>query len=216
MNTVDINAAIGGGYEGDNSSHDERVIKRLTSANIACGFHGGDPAVMQRSVDFAVKYGVAIGAHVGLPELMGLGGSGMKASSKKSSVQTLYQIGALLAFAKAGGLRIQHVKLHGVLYEQSVEDKELATAIALAIAGLDENIIVLGPENSELLSAAEKVGLQIAREINVEQVLDEDRNLLAFDAESIFVDSEAEYAVQTLDELRRALSKESIEVATFS
>jgi len=205
VKTIDLNADIGAGFEGENSSHDEKIVKRITSANIACGFHGGDPAVMQRSVDFAVKHGVALGAHIGLPGMLGFEMGDFKVSSKRVYSQVLYQLGALQAFALAQGKRVQHVKLHGALYEQSITDAALARSIADAVASFDSTIILLGPSNSELLKAGSEAGLQVTTETTVENLED-----LRFDTDSITVAADLPYALRLLDELRLAIQKEGI------
>ncbi|MCL2403056.1 MAG: LamB/YcsF family protein [Coriobacteriia bacterium] len=209
--TIDINADIGAGFEGENSSHDERVIKRITSANIACGFHGGDPAVMQRSVDFALKYDVAIGAHIGLPDLMGLTASPRKVSAKKTYAQVLYQLGALSAFAVAKERRIQHIKLHGVLYDASITDKDLAQAVCDAVMRFDKDIILLGPAESELLSIGKAAGLTTATEATIDSIED-----FSCDTDSISVEASKPYAVQLLDELKRTLHKENIKLSSLN
>ena len=206
--TIDINADVGVGFEGENSSYDEKIVKRITSANIACGFHGGDPAVMQRSVDFAVKHGVALGAHIGLPGMLGFEMGDFKVSPKRVYSQVLYQLGALQAFALAQGKRVQHVKLHGALYEQSVIDVALARSVAEAVASFDDGIVLLGPVDSELLKAGSEAGLQVATETTVEN-LDE----LKFDVDSITVAADQPYALRLLDELRLICQKEGISLA---
>ena len=208
MKTIDINADIGAGFEGENSSYDEKIVKRITSANIACGFHGGDPAVMQRSVDFAIKYGVALGAHIGLPGMLGFEMGDFKVSPKRVYSQVLYQLGALQAFALSREKRVQHVKLHGALYEQSITDAALARSVADAVASFDSAIILLGSVDSELLKAGSEVGLQVATETTVENLED-----LRFDTDSITVAADLPYALRLLDELRLAIQKEGISLS---
>jgi len=252
-NTVDLNVAIGEGFEGENSAHDEKLIKRATRVNIACGFHGGDPAVMQRSVDFAIRYDVAIGAYVGLPSLMGMGVSPRNISAKKTRAQVLYQLGALHAFAVAAGTQVRHLKLQGALYTAAHTDKNLAQAVVDAVAHFDSDIAILGPAGSELLAVTDKQGLNTIAEVYADRAYNKDGSLVArsddfsdsFDdsasaeiadveecvqrsirvlktgkltavtgeeidmnIDSISVDSDNPYAVQLLDELRRALHKE--------
>jgi len=213
VRTIDISASIGAGFEGENSAHDEKVMKRITSANIACGFHGGDPAVMQRSVDFALKYDVAIGAHLGLPNLMGLDQTIAKVSPKKAQVQALYQIGALSAFAAAADRRIQHVKLHGVLCDKAADDYELALSIAQAVASIDSEIIVLAAADSQMIQAGKDVGLTVACEQLIGSV---DELSLDSTIDSIAVDSEAPYALSLLDEIHRTLHKADIKAAALN
>jgi len=223
--TIDINAEIGLGFEGENTVHEEKAAKRATSVSIACGLHGGDPDTMRRCVDFAVKHNLIVGASIGLPNLMGLGDMGLapkKISPKKSYAQTLFQIGALSAFAKAAETSLQQVKLYGPLYEASIKDSELADAITSALVNVAPDLLVLGPANSELLLAAKKTGLPTAIEIPIADALSdggEDQlgqlaaSVTSGDVASISIDSGQEYAVMKLDELRRALHKAGISPA---
>jgi len=237
--TIDINADIGLGFEGENTTHEEKVAQRATSVNIACGLHGGDPAMMKRCVDLALKHDLVVGASIGIPNLMGLGDMGLgdmsltpkKVSPKKSFVQVLYQIGALSAFAKAAGTSLQQVKLYGPLYDASIADHELASAVASALASVDSQLTVLAPAKSALLTAAEEAGLRAAVELPITEAFsrgeDADANagsaesaagqlapaVLAGEIASISIDSGQDYAVMKLDELRRALHKAGISPA---
>lgn len=215
MIKVDINADVGVGFEGENSSHDEKIIKRLTSANIACGFQGGDPAVMARSVDFACKYRVAIGASLGLPGMMGLGLEIQKISPKKTYAQTLYQIGALQAFAQAKNQKVVHAKPSGALYEAAHTDYDLARAIADAVAALDAGIMLIGLEGSQLLAAGRDAGLAVRAEMLVKDASQVESGI-PDGIDSLAVDSEDGYAVMLLDQIRRTLHKEGIEPSALS
>lgn len=225
---IDINADVGLGFEGENSAHDEKVIKRLTSANIACGFQGGDPAVMLRSVDYCVKYEVEIGASVGIPALMGfdtsedfddmhlegmssLGSSLKKVSAKKVYAQVIYQLGALMAFATARKRRVAHLKPHGALYEAACCDTQVAKSIAQAVSDVDPSIIIIAPAGSELQSASVEMGLKVRAELVV-QSADLISQGMPADIDSIGVVSSDDYAVMLIDEILRALRKENITV----
>src|SRR3982750_501077 len=130
MTTIDLNCDMGESFGAWTMGQDDAVLAHVTSANIACGFHAGDPLTMQRTVAAAVKQGVAIGAHPSLPDLAGFGRREMRVSADEAYAMTLYQIGALAAVAGAAGAGLHHVKPHGALYNMAARDRALADAIA--------------------------------------------------------------------------------------
>jgi UPF0271 protein len=142
---VDLNADMGESYGRWTLGDDAALMPHLTSANIACGFHGGDPHVMRRTVALAVEHGVGIGAHVALPDLIGFGRRRMAISPDDLRDYVLYQAGAMKAYAEAGGSRLQHVKPHGALYTMIVDDSELAAAAAEATKALGQDVVLLMP-----------------------------------------------------------------------
>src|SRR6185295_4374774 len=137
--TIDLNCDMGEGM-GD----DMAMLEHITSANIACGFHAGDPATMRRIVGAALAKGVAVGAHPGLPDRENFGRRAMQVSPADAHAMVLYQIGALAAFAQAAGGRLNHVKPHGALYNMAARDRQLADAIAKAVHDFDPALIVFG------------------------------------------------------------------------
>jgi lactam utilization protein B len=139
---IDINCDMGESYGRWTLGHDEEVMPHITSANVACGFHGGDPHVMRKSVELAVAHGVAIGAHPGLPDLMGFGRRRMEVSTAELKDYHRYQVGALSAFAQAAGTRLQHVKAHGIQYFMFEENLELGRASAEQVIELDPELIL--------------------------------------------------------------------------
>jgi UPF0271 protein len=161
---VDLNADIGEFLAADPAGHDDLLIKVITSGSIACGFHAGDPSVMRRTVALAARAGVAIGAHPGFRDLAGFGRREMSVEPQEMTDLVLYQIGALGAVAKAEGLSLQHVKPHGALYNMSVRRKDVADAIARAVASFDESLILMGLPGSELLAAGSRLRLRVAAE----------------------------------------------------
>ena len=161
---VDLNADIGESFGVYQAGNDEMLMRSITSGSIACGFHAGDPSVMRRTVLLAARAAVAIGAHPGFPDLVGFGRREIKADPQDIFDFVLYQIGALSAVAQAEGVRLQHVKPHGALYNMSVRNDEVAEAIARAVAAFDETLLVVGLPGSELLSAAARLGLRVAAE----------------------------------------------------
>jgi len=157
--------------------NDDTLMNYITSANIACGFHAGDPKVMQHTVGMAIKKGVAIGAHPGLPDLQGFGRREMKISANEAYQMTLYQIGALSGFVKAAYGKLRHVKAHGALYNMAAKDANLAKAIAEAVHDFDSSLILYGLSGSEMISWAKKLGLATASEVFADRTYQDDGSL---------------------------------------
>ena len=161
---VDLNSDLGESFGRWTLGNDVELMRSITSANIACGFHAGDPGVMRETVRRAKAAGVAIGAHPGFPDLVGFGRRNMSASPQEVEDFVIYQVAALAGIAAAEGLRLQHVKAHGALYNMAIRDRRLADAIARAVAALDAALILFGLPGTELLHAAEAAGLTVAAE----------------------------------------------------
>ncbi len=161
---VDLNCDMGESFGRYRIGADEAMMPHITSANIACGYHAGDPLVMDRTVRLAAKHRVGIGAHPGFPDLMGFGRRAMQLSSEEIENYILYQIGALAAFARAAGAELVHVKPHGALYNMAAKDTELARAIVHGIARFSKRLIVVCPAGSAMIEAAREAGLRAARE----------------------------------------------------
>ena len=157
---------------------DERIIPLVTSANVACGYHASDPVVMQRTVREAKKAGIGVGAHPGFPDLMGFGRREMAVSPAEAKAYTLYQLGALAAFCQAEGVKLQHVKPHGAMYNMAARDYELARAICEAVAEFDRNLIVLALSGGEMVRAAGELGLRTAFEVFADRAYEEDGSLV--------------------------------------
>ncbi len=145
--------------------NDEAILPFVTSANIACGFHGGDPAVMKKTVLLALQHKVAIGAHPGLPDLAGFGRREMAITPEEAYDMVVYQVGALLAFVKAEGGKLHHVKPHGALYNMAAVNNALAEAIAEAVYKVYPEAVLYGLAGSELINAGHKIGLATANEV---------------------------------------------------
>ena len=174
---IDLNSDLGESFGAYKIGMDDKVLPLVTSANIACGFHAGDPSVMKKTVDLAVKSGCALGAHPGYPDLVGFGRRKMAVSPADVYAMVVYQVGALSAFAKAAGTRLQHVKPHGAMYNMAAKDPALAEAIAQAIYDVDPKIILFALAGSESVKAAEKVGLKVASEVFADRSYQEDGSL---------------------------------------
>ncbi len=165
MYKVDLNADLGESFGAYTLGMDADVLKYISSANVACGFHAGDPVVMQKTVALAAQAGVAVGAHPGYPDLMGFGRRNMTVSAEEAKAYIKYQVGALWAFAKANGVFLQHVKPHGAFYNMAAVNEALAVAICEAIYEVDKDLILLGLAGSQHILAAKKVGLRCASEV---------------------------------------------------
>ncbi|MCR3760769.1 LamB/YcsF family protein [Clostridium felsineum] len=165
MYSVDLNCDLGESFGAYKIGQDEEILKFITSANIACGFHAGDPNVMNNTVKLALLNNVSIGAHPGLPDLIGFGRRNIKITREEAYNMVVYQVGALSAFVKAEGGKLQHVKTHGALYNMAARDERLAEAIAEAVYKIEPELILFGPYQSELIKAGKKLGLRTASEV---------------------------------------------------
>ena len=178
MYQVDLNSDLGESFGAYTIGLDSEVIRHVSSANVACGYHAGDPLVMAQTVAMAKEAGVAVGAHPGYPDLMGFGRRNMVCSPKEAKAYVQYQVGALLAFTTAAGVKLQHVKPHGALYNMAGKDLELATAIAEGIAEMDQDVILLGLAGSKMLEAGRAAGLRVASEVFADRAYQADGSLV--------------------------------------
>ena len=178
MHMVDINSDLGEAFGSYPLGLDREIIPYVSSVNIACGWHAGDPMVMEETVRLSKLHGVAIGAHPGFPDLMGFGRRNMHLSPQEAKAYVKYQIGALMAFAVSHGLRLQHVKPHGAMYNMAAKDSTLARAIAEAIYEVDDGLILLGLAHSEMLRAGHAIGLRVASEVFADRAYQADGTLV--------------------------------------
>ena len=174
---IDLNSDLGESFGPWPMGQDEALMTSITSANVACGFHAGDPSVMRRTIALAKAHGVAVGAHPGFPDLVGFGRRELQATPREVEDFVLYQVAALAGIAAAEGVTLQHVKAHGALYNMAVRDRPLADAIARAVASFDRSLVLLGLPDSELLRAGEAHGLPIAAEIFADRAYEPDGSL---------------------------------------
>ena len=178
---IDLNSDVGESFGAYKIGLDEAVVPLISSANIACGFHAGDPLVMAKTVSLAAENGVGLGAHPGLPDLMGFGRRVMDVSLEEIRHYVTYQVGALQAFATQRGLPLQHVKPHGALYNMAVRNTEISNVIAEVISGLDENLILValaGPNRDELEAIATRYSIRVAFEFFADRAYNPDGSLL--------------------------------------
>ncbi len=176
---VDINCDIGESYGAYKIGNDEKIMPHITSASMACGFHAGDPMTIAQTIHLARKFGVAMGAHPGFPDLMGFGRREMQLSSQEVRNYIIYQIGAVLGFTKASDVKLQHVKPHGALYNMAAKDGKLGSAIVEAVKVLDANLIVFAQQESMLARSATRAELRVAHEFFGDRAYDSDGCLIS-------------------------------------
>ena len=175
---IDLNSDVGEGFGPYRIGNDEEIFPYITSANIACGFHAGDPTVIRKTLDLAAKHGVAVGAHPGYPDRLHFGRVPLPYPAEEVVDMILYQIGALQMLAERAGLELQHVKLHGALYHMASEDRRLAEMFLDAIVRLSHPPIVVGPPQSVLNQEAEERGVDFAPEGFADRVYGDDGKLI--------------------------------------
>jgi len=176
---IDLNADVGESFGAYSIGRDAALMQSITSANIAAGFHGGDPSVIRDTIRLAKQRGVAIGAHPGFPDLVGFGRREMRVSPQEAEDFVLYQIAAVAGMAAAEGTKLRHVKPHGALYNMAARDASLASAIARSVAAFDRSLVLFGLPNSELLKAGRAAGLEVAAEGFADRAYEPDGSLAA-------------------------------------
>jgi UPF0271 protein len=179
---IDMNSDVGESFGAYKLGLDEEVIPHITSANIACGFHGGDPGVMRKTISLAKQYEVEVGAHPGFPDLLGFGRRNIDATLEEIQDYIVYQTGALQAFGRFHGLRLQHVKAHGALYNMAVANPKIWEAMAEGVARIDQEIIlvVLAPSKRDpLLEIGKRYGIRIAFEAFPDRAYNKDGSLVS-------------------------------------
>ncbi len=189
MDRIDLNCDLGESFGAYRIGNDAAILPFVTSANIACGFHAGDPSVMRKTVQMALKNGVALGAHPGLHDLQGFGRRKIEISPQEAYDLVVYQIGALFGFIRAEGDWMQHVKPHGALYNMAAKDKNLAEAVANAVYDVNPELILFGLAGSELIQAGKKIGLKTAEEVFADRTYQLDGTLTPrWQADALIVD----------------------------
>lgn len=176
--SVDLNADVGESRGDDVSASDAALFPHITSANVACGFHAGDPGTMRATVLLARTHGVAVGAHPGYQDRAGFGRRALSVTAQEVEDLVAYQVGALAALAAAQGVRLRHVKAHGALYNAAATDARLADAIARAVAAVDGSLILVGLRGSALVRAGERAGLRTAAEVFADRAYRADGTLV--------------------------------------
>ena len=174
---IDINSDVGESFGAYTIGHDAGLMRSITSANIAAGFHGGDPSVLRETIRQAKTHGVAVGAHPGFPDLVGFGRRELNVTPKEAEDFVLYQVAAVAGVAAAEGVAMQHVKPHGALFNMAVRNAELAAAIARGVAAFDRSLILFGLPGSEILNAGRQAGLRVAAEVFADRAYEPDGTL---------------------------------------
>lgn len=176
---VDLNCDMGESFGSYKIGNDEEIIQYISSANVACGFHAGDPHVMGKTVFMAKEYGVAVGAHPGLPDLIGFGRRDMSISPQELKDYFIYQIGALKAFVESSGMKLQHVKQHGALLKMGLEDEKLGLAMAKATQEVSPELIFVTHSGTSLVDIAKSIGLRVAKEAYADRAYNADKTLVS-------------------------------------
>lgn len=176
---IDINCDLGESYGAFKVGNDEKIMRHITSANVACGFHAGDPMTIARTVNLAKKYRVAVGAHPGYPDLLGFGRREMQLTSEEVKNYIIYQVSALQGFAKTVNMTLQHVKPHGALYNTATKDEKVSKGIVEAVKTLDHNLIIFAPSKSALSKVTTEAGLRVAREFFADRAYNADGSLVS-------------------------------------
>ena len=198
MKTIDLNCDMGESYGAWKMGADAGVMPFISSANIACGFHAGDPATIRQTVRLAVDHGVAIGAHPSLPDLMGFGRRPMKISPQDMYDLVVYQAGAVEAFARAAGAKLHHVKCHGALYNMAAVDEGLSEAMARAVKDLGGDLILYALSNSLMMKIARQQGIRVAGEVFADRGYSDDGTLAPRDTPGGMIEDAAQSVKQAL------------------
>jgi UPF0271 protein len=176
---IDINCDMGESFGAYVIGRDDEVIKLITSANVACGFHAGDPIVMRQTIRLAKANNVAVGAHPSFPDLLGFGRRNMSLTREEARNYVTYQVGAIRAFCDSEGIRLQHIKPHGALYNMAVEDPDLAEAVIESVKDFRPEPILMVLANSKMQKICEATGLKVAREAFADRAYSPDGTLVS-------------------------------------
>jgi UPF0271 protein len=210
---VDLNADVGEGAAGGALGQDAALMQSITSANVACGFHAGDPGIMRATIELARAHGVAVGAHPGFPDLEGFGRRELQVAPRDVEDFVVYQVGALAAIAAAQGVRLQHVKPHGALFNMAARDAALADAVARATAMIDISMMLFGLPGSELNAAGRRAGLKTACEAFADRAYQPDGALVSRQQPGAVI-HDADVVVQRAVRMVREQAVEAIDGST--
>lgn len=177
--TIDLNSDLGEAFGAHQVGYDAELFDLISSANVACGWHGGDPRVMERTVRTCMENGIAIGAHPGYADLVGFGRREIRMSPDEARTDTLYQTAALDGFCRAAGVKMHHVKAHGAFYNAAVKDRTLSDAIAAGVKSFDPSLVMLAQPGTHLFAASVAAGLPTAREGFIDRGYNPDGTLVA-------------------------------------
>lgn len=198
MAVIDLNCDLGESFGAYTIGSDSEVIPYITSANVACGFHAGDPLVMEKTVALCAVNRTHAGAHPGLLDLVGFGRRNMAIKPEEARAAVIYQVGALKAFCEAKGMRLNHVKPHGALYNMAAKDYALAKAIAEGIQAVDKSLILLALSGSQMIQAAKDIGLPHASEVFADRAYQSDGSLVPRSQPGAMIEDEDEAVVRVI------------------
>lgn len=220
MAIVDINADLGEGFGPYKMGLDSEIIPLVTSVNIACGWHAGDPLIMDKTIEMAIIEGAGLGAHPSYPDLLGFGRRKMLISPQEARSYLIYQIGALGAFALSRGGRLSHVKLHGAFYNDASKDPGLADALIETLLDLDKDLILLALSGSYLAKRAKERGLRVAQEVFADRAYTKDGSLLDRKLPGALIEDENDAIQRTkmmvLEKKVRTIDNELIDIEADS
>jgi UPF0271 protein len=197
MKRIDLNCDMGESYGAWTMGADAEVMPHISSANVACGFHGGDPATIRKTVRLALDNGVAVGAHPSLPDIQGFGRRVMKISPQDMYDLVVYQAGAVEGFARAAGSRLHHIKCHGALYNMAATDDALSEAMARAARDLG-NVMIYALSNSRMIAMVKKLGVPVAGEVFADRGYSDDGTLAPRDKPGGMIEDAAKSVKQAL------------------
>ena len=203
---MDLNADVGESYGAWALGEDEKLIPLVTSVNVACGAHAGDPDVIVRTVALAVRHGVAVGAHPGYPDRAGFGRRAMALTPAEIERSVVVQVGAVWAAARAAGMSLHHVKTHGALYNRAAQDKDAASAIARAVASVDPALWLFGKAGSAQVDAGRAYGLQVVEEAFADRAYEADGSLRSRTLNGSVLNDPAAAAAQALAIVRGSVT----------
>lgn len=195
---IDLNCDMGESFGIYKLGEDEAAMPLVTSINVACGFHASDPTNIWKTIKLAKKYGVAVGAHPAFPDLVGFGRRAIVSSLEEIKADVIYQIGAVKAFCDVENVPMQHVKVHGALYNLAEKDEKIAQAIGEAIKVVDENLIMLCMANSKMVEGAKNAGVRYVEEVFADRAYTNEGNLVARSMAGAVIHDPAEIAERVL------------------
>lgn len=203
QHTLDINCDMGESYGAWSIGNDSAVMPLITSANIACGFHGGDPATIRKTVALAVQAKVAVGAHPSLPDLVGFGRRTMQITAQEMYDLVLYQAGAVAAFAHAAGVPLHHVKCHGALYNMAATDEGLSIAMVRAVKDLGGRVLLYALAGSKMVAAAQQLGLGVVQEVFADRAYEDNGTLRPRSLTGAMIEDETFAVARVIDMVQR-------------
>jgi UPF0271 protein len=215
MFKVDLNCDLGESFGRYKLGEQHEILRYVTSANIACGFHAGDPSVMRETVKLAIENGVKVGAHPGLPDLNGFGRREMAITPQEGYDMVVYQIGALQGFLATFNETMQHVKPHGALYNMAARDTKLAQAIAQAVYDISPSLVLFGLAGSELTKAGEEIGLRTAHEVFADRTYQSNGSLTSRSQSDALITNQEQAVAQVVKMVTegKVISQQNTEVS---